>query len=118
MADHLHYDVAVVLMMAGLYIAIASGHLVKKLMGLGLFQTSVLLLYIAAGWRKDAVPPIIREQADAIYASPLPQVLMLTAIVVGVATLAVGLALVIRMHEAYGTLNEMDIAAADREENA
>ncbi|MBI1274810.1 hypothetical protein GC177_02425 [bacterium] len=118
MVEHLHYDVAVILMMTGLYIAIASSNLVKKLMGLGLFQTSVLLLYIAAGWVKKSVPPILRDEAGAVYASPLPQVLMLTAIVVGVATLAVGLALVIRLHGAYGSLNELEIADADREDNA
>jgi multicomponent Na+:H+ antiporter subunit C len=120
MADifsHMHYDIAIFLMMTGLYIGISSGNLVKKLMGIGLFQTSVLLIYIASGWHAGAHPPILDEHAPA-YVSPLPQVLMLTAIVVGVATLAVGLALILRIHGAYGSLDETQIRAADEEQAA
>jgi multicomponent Na+:H+ antiporter subunit C len=104
---------AIVLMMAGLYMTLASRHMIRKLIGLGMFQTSVLLLYISAGWIHGAAAPILKDGSYS-YVNPLPQVLMLTAIVVGVATLAVGLALVVRIHRAYGTVDEDRVIALDQ----
>ena len=95
-------------MVAGLYIVIARGNMIKKLVGLSLFQTSVYLLYHLAGKILGGTAPII-DQAYTVYSNPLPHVLILTAIVVGVATLALGLALVVRIHEAYGTIEEDEI---------
>ena len=107
-----NYWIVVFLMMAGFYIVISQGNLIKKLVGLGLFQTSVFILYITLGNLKDGIAPITTEGV-ATYSSPLPHVLILTAIVVGVATTAVGLALVVRIYEAYGSVEEDDIHARD-----
>lgn len=148
-AEHFNYVVVIVLMMTGLYVVFASDNMVKKLVGLSTFQTSVFLLYITIGKVRGGVPPIIEglhggghaeegehgvteaghgaekayetaashgadtahHAAEVIYSNPLPHVLILTAIVVGVATLAVGLALVVRIREVYGTIEEAEIDA-------
>jgi len=107
-----NYLIVVFLMMAGFYVVIAQGNLVKKLVGLGLFQASVFILYITMGNLAEGQAPIVTEGL-ALYSSPLPHVLILTAIVVGVATTAVGLALVVRIHEAYGSVEEDEIHARD-----
>ena len=111
--SHYGYWIALFLMIAGLYITIAHGNLVKKLIGLGVFQTSVYLLYIAPGKLIGGTAPIISESFKT-YSNPLPHVLILTAIVVGVATLALGLAIVVRVREAYGTIEEDEILELDR----
>ena len=111
-ASHYTYWVTVLLMAAGLYIMIARGNLVKKLIGLSVFQTSVYLLYIAPGKLIGGTAPIVSE-AFKVYSNPLPHVLILTAIVVGIATLALGLAIVVRIREAYGSIEEDEIVAAD-----
>ncbi|WP_421724285.1 cation:proton antiporter subunit C [Bauldia sp.] len=105
-----HYNqwVTVFLMVSGLYIVIARGNMVKKLIGLTMFQSSVFLLYLSAGKILGGTPPII-DKDFTVYTHPLPHVLILTAIVVGIATLAVGLALVVRINEAYGTIEEDEI---------
>ncbi len=113
LAGHYSYVVTVFLMVAGLYILVARTNLLKKLIGLGLLQTSVYLLYIAPGKLIGGTAPIIAEGFDR-YSNPLPHVLILTAIVVGVATLALGLALVVRIREAYGSIEEDEIL--EREE--
>ena len=115
LASHYSYWMTIVLMVAGLYIVIARGNLVKKLIGLGIFQTSVYLLYIAPGKLIGGTAPIIADGFQR-YSNPLPHVLILTAIVVGVATLALGLALVVRVREAYDTIEEDEILAQDRRE--
>ncbi len=107
-----NYVIVVFLMMAGFYVVIAQGNLVKKLVGLGLFQASVFILYITMGNLAGGHAPIVIEGVNA-YSSPLPHVLILTAIVVGVATTAVGLALVVRIHEAYDSVEEDEIHAQD-----
>lgn len=107
-----NYLVVVFLMMAGFYVVIAQGNLVKKLVGLGLFQTSVFILYITMGNLSGGRAPVVVEGVTA-YSSPLPHVLILTAIVVGVATTAVGLALAVRIHEAYDSVEEDQIHAED-----
>jgi multicomponent Na+:H+ antiporter subunit C len=104
--------IAIFLMMAGFYVVISQGNLVKKLVGLGLFQTSVFIFYISMGKVADGNAPILTEGVE-VYSNPLPHVLILTAIVVGVATTAVGLALVVRIQEAYGTVEEDEIQAQD-----
>jgi len=111
-ASHYTYWVTVLLLGAGLYIMIARGNLVKKLVGLSIFQTSVYLLYIAPGKLIGGTAPIVSE-AYQVYSNPLPHVLILTAIVVGIATLALGLAIVVRIREAYGSIEEDEIVAAD-----
>lgn len=108
--DHYNYWLVIVLMMIGFYIVIAHDNLVKKLMGLGIFQVSVFMLYISIGYVDGGAVPILDETVT-VYSNPLPHVLILTAIVVGVATLALGLALVVRIHEAYGTIEEDEIQA-------
>lgn len=174
---HVNYWVVIILMMAGLYVVLARGNLVKKLIGLNVFQTSVFLLYISMGKIRGGTAPIeigghggshgedhgaeheiehgvehaetvaevaseaaasiehgvadhgavdhgadaaheavesaVHGTAEVIYSNPLPHVLILTAIVVGVATLAVGLAIIVRIREAYGTIEEDEIIAAD-----
>ena len=114
-AAHYSYLVTVFLVVAGMYILMARGNLLKKLIGLGIVQTSVYLLYIVPGKLVGGTAPIIAP-GFAVYANPLPHVLILTAIVVGVATLALGLAIVVRIREAYGSIEEDEILAADRAE--
>ena len=111
-AGHFSYWVTVFLMVAGLYILIARTNLLKKLIGLAILQTSVYLLYIAPGKLVGGTAPIVAE-GFTIYSNPLPHVLILTAIVVGVATLALGLALVVRIRETYGSIEEDEILAQD-----
>ena len=112
MLEHFSHVVTVFLMVAGLFIVIARGNLIKKLIGLSIFQTSVYLLYIAPGKLLGGTAPIISPQFS-VYSNPLPHVLILTAIVVGVATLALGLALAVRLREAYGSIEEDEILALD-----
>ena len=103
-----NYVVAIVLMMIGLYVVVDRGNLLKKLIGLNIFQTAVFLLYISMGKILGGTAPILYE-GDRLYSNPLPHVLILTAIVVGVAMLALGLSLVVRIKEAYGTIEEDEI---------
>lgn len=112
LVSHYNQWITVFLMVSGLYIVIARGNMVKKLVGLSLFQTSVYLLYISAGKILGGTPPII-DKNFTVYTHPLPHVLILTAIVVGIATLALGLALVVRINEAYGTIEEDEIFEKD-----
>ncbi len=112
---HYNYWVVIVLMMIGFYTVIAKGNLVKKLVGLNIFQTSVFILFISMGNVRDGVVPIYKEGVT-LYSNPLPHVLILTAIVVGVATTALGLALVVRIREAYGTIEEEEIHALGEDE--
>tara|TARA_B100000809_G_C14916776_1_gene451918 strand:+ start:348 stop:740 length:393 start_codon:yes stop_codon:yes gene_type:complete len=109
---HFNDWIVVVLMMSGLYIVIAHGNLIKKIVGLALFQTSVFILYISMAKVEGGTAPIIAEGITQ-YSNPLPHVLILTAIVVGVATTALGLALVVRINEAYGSIEEEDIQYLD-----
>ena len=112
-----HYNqwITIFLMVSGLYIVIARGNMIKTLVGLSLFQTSVYLLYLSPGKIIGGTPPIL-DKAFTVYSNPLPHVLILTAIVVGVATLALGLALVVRINEAYGTTEEDEIVEMDKDE--
>ena len=115
LVDHYNYFITIFLMIAGLYIVVARGNMVKMLVGLSIFQTSVYLLYIEPGKIIGGTAPIV-DPAFSTYSNPLPHVLILTAIVVGVATLALGLALVVRINEAYGTIEEEEIFERDRGE--
>lgn len=110
---HYNFWVVVVLMMVGFYIMISRGNLVKKLIGLNVFQTSGMILYISMGKILEGTAPILTGREGEVYSNPLPSVLILTAIVVGVATLSVGLALVVRIKEAYGTVEEDEIHVQD-----
>ncbi len=103
-----NYWVVIILMMIGLYVVVASGNLIKKIVGLNIFQTSVFILYISIGKLRGGTAPILLEETAA-YSNPLPHVLILTAIVVGVATTALGLALAVRIYGAYGTIEEEEI---------
>lgn len=114
LGGHFTYFITIFLMIAGLFIVIARGNLIKKLIGLGIFQTSVYLLYVAPGKLVGGTAPILSD-AFTVYSNPLPHVLILTAIVVGVATLALGLALVVRIREAYDSIEEEEILAMDME---
>jgi multicomponent Na+:H+ antiporter subunit C len=116
-AGHYSYWITIVLIVAGMYILIARGNLLKKLLGLAVLQSSVYLLYIAPAKLIGGTAPIIAE-GYALYSNPLPHVLILTAIVVGVATLALGLAIVVRIREAYGSIEEDEILAQDRADEA
>ena len=102
------YWIIMVLMMMGLYIVIAHGNLIKKIVGLNVFQVSVFLLYITMAKVEGGTAPILAEGIK-LYSNPLPHVLILTAIVVGVATTALGLALVVRIHNAFGTIEDEEI---------
>ena len=109
---HYNYWVVILLMMAGFYTVISRGNLLKKIAGLNIVQTSVFILYISIGYIDEGTTPIIAEGYD-IYPNPLPHVLILTAIVVGVSTTALGLALIVRIKDAYGTIEEDEIHDQD-----
>ena len=112
-----NYWVVVFLMMAGFYVVISRDNLVKKVVGLNIFQTSVFILYISMGKIAGGTAPILTE-GDPVYSNPLPHVLILTAIVVGVATTALGLGLIVRIKEAYGTIEEAEIHDLDDDTKA
>ena len=102
------------LVVTGLYVVMANANLVKKVLGLNIFQVAVFILYISAGRLEGGTAPILAEGFTR-YANPLPHVLILTAIVVGVATTALALALVVRIHDAYGTIEEDELDDSDEE---
>ena len=107
-----NYWIVIVLMMTGFYVVVSRGNLVKKIVGLNIFQTSVFILYISMGKVSGGTAPILAEGIET-YSNPLPHVLILTAIVVGVATTALACALVVRIKEAYGTVEEDEIQLQD-----
>ena len=109
-----NYWIVIFLMMTGFYIVMSSGNLIKKVIGLNIFQASVFLLYISMGKIAGGTAPIFADSATA-YSNPLPHVLILTAIVVGIATTALALGLVVRIREAYGTIEEEEIHRQDGE---
>ncbi len=112
----LNYWIVIVLMMAGFYVVISHGNLVKKMVGLSVFQVAVFVLYISMSKVDGGSAPIL-DEAIKNYSNPLPHVLILTAIVVGVATTALGLALIVRIRDAYGTIEEDDIIQQERNDN-
>ncbi|MDH3531918.1 MAG: cation:proton antiporter subunit C [Gammaproteobacteria bacterium] len=109
-----HYWVFAILLMTGFYAVIAKLNLVKKLIGLSLFQAAVFLLYITMGKVDGGTAPIFSDAANAVFSNPLPQVLILTAIVVGISTTALGLGIVVRIKEEYGSIEEDEIQEIDR----
>ncbi|WFW29987.1 MAG: cation:proton antiporter subunit C [Wolbachia endosymbiont of Menacanthus eurysternus] len=100
-----NYVVIIVLMVLGLYISISDKNLIKKMIGVNVLQTSVLLFYISLGYIKSSSPPILVSNF-CLYSNPVPHVLVLTAIVVGIATFSVGLSLTVKIEEKYGTINQ------------
>lgn len=111
---YFNYWVFAIVLCIGLYAVITKANMVKKLIGLSIFQSAVFLMYITMDKVEGGTAPIIQYgMEDAVFSNPLPQVLILTAIVVGVSTLALGLAIVVRTFEAYGTIEEDDILEAD-----
>jgi len=110
---HMNYWLFTVLMMTGLYIVVAKGNLIKKIVGLNLFQTAVFMFYISIGKVTGGTAPIfpvdMQIDPDVVYSNPLPHVLILTAIVVGIATTSLGLALVVRIREEFDTIEEDEI---------
>ncbi len=109
-----NYWVVIILMMIGFYAVIARGNLIKKIVGLNVFQASVFLLFISMGKVTGGTAPILADGFE-IYSNPLPHVLILTAIVVGVATTALGLALIVRIKEAYGTIEDDELERLDED---
>jgi multicomponent Na+:H+ antiporter subunit C len=116
-----NYWIYITLMMMGLYAMIAKNNLIKKIVGMNIFQTAIILFYVSIGVKKGATIPIIKAlhgHHEAInpaeYVNPLPHVLMLTAIVVGVATLGVALAFAVRVYNRYNTLEEDEILSQIR----
>jgi multicomponent Na+:H+ antiporter subunit C len=108
--ESFNYWVVMLLMMCGLYILIAHANLFKKIIGLTIFQTSVFIFYISMAKITGATAPIIEQHVE-LYSNPLPHVLILTAIVVGISTTALALALVIKIKRAYGTIEEDELLA-------
>jgi len=127
LGTHYNYVIYILLMVIGLYAVLAKSNLVKKVIGLNILQTAVFLFYISIGKVDGALAPIVwtagddegREVLDGVpFENPIPHVLMLTAIVVGVSITAVALALIVRMKRAYGTVDEGEILALDEAEAA
>ena len=113
-----NYWISIILMMIGFYGIVAKDNLIKKIIGLNIFQTAIFLYFISLGAVKGGTAPIVDAETirkGYVYANPLPHVLILTAIVVAVATTAVGLSLVIRMHQEYGTIEESEIIEKSRD---
>ena len=117
---HLPYWLFIILMLSGLFIVVSRGNLIKKIVGLNIFQTSVFMFYISIGKLKGGTAPILLDKSvndsAVIYSNPLPHVLILTAIVVGIATTALGLALIIKIREEYDTVEEDDIQKMDQKD--
>ena len=115
-----NYWVVFILMMIGLYIVISKKSLLKKIVGLAIFQTSVFMFYISIGKMKGGTAPILLDKSAnnlvVVYSNPHPHVLILTAIVVGIATTALGLALIIKIREEYDTVEEDDIQKMDEKD--
>ena len=111
----LNYWIVILLMMCGLFIVISQGNLGKKIVGLNIFQVSVFVFYISISKIDGGTAPILDESLKN-YSNPLPHVLILTAIVVGVATTALGLALIVRIRESYGTIEEDEIIEQERKD--
>ncbi|MEM8948100.1 MAG: cation:proton antiporter subunit C [Pseudomonadota bacterium] len=109
-----NYWASIILMMIGFYVVIAQGNLVKKIFGLNIFQVSVFLFYISMSKVDGGAAPILDDRYQ-VYSNPLPHVLILTAIVVGVATMSLGLALIVRIRDAYGTIEEEEIERQEAE---
>ncbi len=116
MLELYHYWAVALLMMIGLYIVIAHDNLVRKLIGLNVLQVSVFVLYISLGHVSGGTAPILTEDHH-LYASALPHVLILTAIVVGISTTALGLALIVRIHRAFGSIEESELEQEERSES-
>ena len=112
----LNYWIVITLMMIGFYIVIAQGNLIKKIVGLNIFQVSVFIFYISIGKVTGGSAPIINDNIE-IYSNPLPHVLILTAIVVGVATTALGLSMIVRIKDAYDTIESDEIDDIEAAEN-
>jgi multicomponent Na+:H+ antiporter subunit C len=114
---HIPYWLFIVLMLSGLFIVVSRGNLIKKIVGLNIFQTSVFMFYISIGKVSGGTAPILLEKsnigANSVYSNPLPHVLILTAIVVGIATTALGLALIIKIREEYNSVEEDEILDMD-----
>lgn len=108
-----NYIIVVVLMLVGLFVVVANGNLIKKVIGLNVFQTSVFIMYISLGKVEGGTAPILIDGVQ-VYSNPLPHVLILTAIVVGVATTALALALIVRISEAYQSVEEDELEASNR----
>ena len=112
-----HYWIIMILMMTGLYVVMAKGNLIKKVIGLNMFQVSVIMFYVSMGKINNGTAPILdTSHPEYVYSNPLPHVLMLTAIVVGIATAAVALALVVRINDAYGTIEDEEIQEQEIQE--
>ena len=109
-----NYWIVIVLMMAGLYVVVARGNLVKKIIGLNVFQTSVFLLYISMGKVAGGTAPILTGK-DEVFSNPIPHVLILTAIVVSVSTLAVALAIIVWIRREFGTLEDGELTQLELE---
>ena len=110
---HANTWAATALICIGLWVVMVRGNLFKKVIGLNIFQTGVFLFYISMGYIRGGTAPIVVDRPDAVYANPLPHVLILTAIVVSVATTSLALALIVRIRESYGTTEEDDDNASD-----
>ena len=117
LAGSWNHIIVVILMMIGLFLVIARTNLIKKLVGLSIFQTSVFIFYISLGKVAGGTAPILDGNPNTLYSNPLPHVLILTAIVVGVATTALGLALILRINEAFGSIEEDEIIEAKARES-
>ena len=115
--SHWNFIAVIMLMMAGLYIVISNQNFIKKLVGLSIFQSSVFIFYISIGKVSSGTAPILTGNPDTIYSNPLPHVLILTAIVVGVATNALGLALVVRINEAFNSIEEKTLLSLKIEDS-
>jgi len=125
LAGHAHYLLFIILMMTGLFIVVDKTNLVKKIVGLNIFQVSVFMFYVSIGKVTGGTAPIFPMDSkfhvdkDAlegiVYSNPLPHVLILTAIVVGIATTSLGLALIVRIRESFDTIDEEDILSIELE---
>ncbi|WP_332449517.1 cation:proton antiporter subunit C [Methanoculleus sp.] len=104
-----NYYMAVIIMLIGLYAMIAKSNLIKKVIGLNIFQTAIYLFYISIADVEGGTAPILVPGTDVVYVNPLPHVLILTAIVVGVSITAVAYALAIRIYQSYGTIEEDEL---------
>lgn len=113
-SGHFIYIIAAVILAGGLYMMISSDHYVKKIIGLTIFQNAILIFYISIGKVSGGIIPIDQKLDYTSYSNPIPHVLMLTAIVVGFATLSVSLSLAKMIKKEFGSLSISAIKSSEK----
>lgn len=106
--DNMYFLASIILFLIGFHTMLTHSNLIKKIIGLNIMETSIFLFFVAVGYIRRGIPPLITD-TEGIYINPLPSALILTGIVVGVSVSAFAVALVIKIYHAYGTIDADEI---------